>query len=309
MRQIPGMGGRDHGHDHGLARMGRPEQRRRLALTLGLAASYMVAELVGGLWTGSLALLADAGHMLSDVAALALSLFALWLAERPAPMARTFGYRRIEILAALANGTALLVVTILILREAWERMETPPEVQGLAMMTIAVGGLGVNLIGLWLLSGARAESLNLRGAWLHLLGDALGSVGAVAAGLLVWLFDWRLADPIASVLIALLVGWSAWSLLRETTEVLMEAAPPHLDVEEISAALCAVPGVEEVHDLHVWTITSGMVSLSCHVTAADGTATSTLLERLQDLLRTRFGIAHVTLQVEPRGFRETVEVC
>ena len=307
MRQIPRMGG--HDHSHGLDRMERPEQRRRLALTLGLAASYMVAEVVGGLWTGSLALLADAGHMLSDVAALALSLFALWLAERPAPMARTFGYRRIEILAALANGTALLVVTILILGEAWERMEAPPEVQGLAMMAIAVGGLGINLIGLWLLAGARADSLNLRGAWLHLLGDALGSVGAVGAGVLIWLFDWQLADPIASVLIALLVGWSAWSLLRETTEVLMEAAPPHLDVEEISAALRAVPGVEEVHDLHVWTITSGMVSLSCHVTAADGTATSTLLRRLQDLLRTRFDIAHVTLQVEPRGFRETVEVC
>jgi cobalt-zinc-cadmium efflux system protein len=289
--------------------MSRVEQRRRLAWTLAMAAAYMVAEVLGGLWTGSLALLADAGHMLSDVAALALSLFALWLAERPAPAARTFGYRRIEILAALANGSALVVVAVFILLEAWERSAAPPEVLGLPMLAIATGGLLVNVVGLLLLHGGRDQSLNLRGAWLHLLSDALGSVGAMTAGLCIYAFGWTLADPIASALIALLVLWSAWSLLRETADVLLESAPPHLDVADISEALCAMPGVASVHDLHVWTITSGMVSLSCHVTADANPSPAELLGRLQEVLRTRFSIEHVTIQIEPDGFEESVEVC
>lgn len=297
------------GHAHDAEGMSRAEQRRRLTWTLVMAASYMVAEVVGGLWTGSLALLADAGHMLSDVGALALSMFALWLAERPAPAARTFGYRRIEILAALANGTALVVVALFILREAWERSSAPPEVLGLPMLAIATGGLAVNVAGLLLLHGGRDQSLNLRGAWLHLLSDALGSVGAMTAGFCIYAFGWSLADPIASAVIAVLVLWSAWALLRETVDVLLESAPPHLDVAEISAALCAMPGVASVHDLHVWTITSGMISLSCHVTAQKDPPAGELLGRLQDLLRTRFSIEHVTIQIEPAGFQESVEVC
>ncbi len=299
-------------HDHHQAPgagLDRPEQRRRLGWTLSLAATYMVAEVVGGFWTGSLALLADAGHMLSDVGALTLTLFALWLSDRPSPTARTFGYRRIEILAALANGTALVVVAVLILFEAWERSSAPPTVRGLPMLLIATGGLVVNVIGLALLNRGKDQSLNLRGAWLHLLSDALGSVGAMAAGISIWLFDWSFADPLASALIAVLVLWSAWALLRETVDVLLESAPPHLDVDEISSALCGVPGVAEVHDLHVWTITSGMVSLSCHVTARDHDPPSQLLGRLQDVLRQRFSIEHVTIQVEPKGFEESVEVC
>lgn len=278
-------------------------------MTLGLAATYMVAEVVGGLWTGSLALLADAGHMLSDVAALTLSLFALWLAERPAPLARTFGYRRIEILAALANGTALVVVAVFILFESIERYADPPEVLGLPMLVIATGGLLVNVAGMLLIARGREQSLNLRGAWLHLLSDALGSVGAMAAGVAIWLFGIRIADPLASALIAVLVLWSAWALLRETVDVLLESAPPHLDVDEICQALCAVPGVGSVHDLHVWTITSGMVSLSCHVAAREGEPPADLLERLQSTLRDRFLIEHVTIQVEPHGFEETGPVC
>ncbi|MCP5066189.1 MAG: cation transporter [bacterium] len=299
-----------HGHAHGpSASLSRPEQRRRLAWTLALAAAYMVAEVVGGFWTGSLALLADAGHMLSDVAALALSLVALWLAERPAPVARTFGYRRSEILAALANGTALVVVAIFILIEAWERSAAPPEVLGLPMLAIATGGLLVNILGLFLLHGGRDASLNLRGAWLHLLSDALGSVGAMTAGLCVWLFGWTLADPIASAVIAVLVLASAWTLLRETVDVLLESAPRHLDVDEIGRELRNTAGVASVHDLHVWTITSGMVSLSCHVACRDDTPPATLLGELQDLLRERFGIEHGTIQVGPRNFEESVEVC
>lgn len=300
----------DHAHAHGPSEsLSRPEQRRRLAWTLVLAATYMVAEVAGGLWTGSLALLADAGHMLSDVAALALSLVALWLAERPAPVARTFGYRRTEILAALANGTTLVVVAIFILIEAWERSAAPPQVLGLPMLAIATGGLLVNLLGLMLLHGGRDSSLNLRGAWLHLLSDALGSVGAMTAGLCVWLFGWSLADPIASAVIAVLVLASAWTLLRETVDVLLESAPGHLDVDEISQVLASAGGVASVHDLHVWTITSGMVSLSCHVACHDDTPPTELLGELQGLLHDRFDIEHVTLQIEPRDFEESVKVC
>ncbi len=299
-----------HAHGHaGTSGGDRAGQRRRLAITCGLAASYLVAEVIGGLWTGSLALLADAGHMFSDVAALILSLFALWLSERPAPAERTFGYRRIEILAALANGTALIVVAIFIVFEAFERFEAPPEILGLPMLTIAGGGLIVNLIGLWVLHGGRDDSLNLRGAWLHVASDALGSVGAMAAGALVWAFGWSIADPIASVLIAVLVLYASWSLLRETVDVLLEAAPAGVDVGELEGALMGVEGVGEIHDLHVWTITSGMTSLSCHVHAEGTIDHHVVLTSLQQVLRERYAIHHVTIQVEPEGFEEQVEVC
>ena len=301
--------GHSHGHVHGLARLDRAGQRRRLAITCALAATYLVAEVIGGLWTGSLALLADAGHMLSDVAALALSLFALWLSDRPSPAAHTFGYRRIEILAALANGIALVVVAIFIVVEAFERLESPQPVLGIPMLGIAAGGLVVNLIGLWTLHGGRDESLNMRGAWLHVLSDALGSVGAMIAGALIWGFGWMIADPIASVVIAGLVLHASWALLRETVDVLLEAAPASVDIGDLERALVDVPGVAAVHDLHVWTITSGMTSLSCHVDS-DGTHDHhDVLTALQALLREKYAIHHVTLQVEPEGFEEQVDVC
>jgi cobalt-zinc-cadmium efflux system protein len=301
----------DHAHHAHGPRPGidRAAQRRRLGISLVLAASYMVAEVVGGLWTGSLALLADAGHMLSDVAALALSLFALWLAERPAPVAHTFGWRRFEILAALANGVALVVVAIFIVVEAFERMQAPTEVLGLPMLLIATGGLAVNLVALVILHGGRNESLNVRGAWLHVMGDALGSVGAIIAGGLIWAFGWRIADPIASVVISALVLYASWALLRETVDVLLEAAPAHLDVDDVRSALLSAHGVATVHDLHVWTITSGMVSLSCHVLLTPDVGDHHVLPSLQTLLRERFDIHHVTIQVEPEGFEEHVEVC
>jgi cobalt-zinc-cadmium efflux system protein len=301
----------DHAHAYGPASRAeaRAQDRRRLTFTLALSAGYLVAEVIGGLFTGSLALLADAGHMLADVGALALSLFAFWLAERPAGAGRTFGWHRFEILAALANGLVLALVAVLVLIEAVERLGAPPPVEGLAAFAIASGGLGVNLLGLALLRQGRERSLNLRGAWLHLAGDALGSVGAMASGLLIWAFDWRAADPLASAAIALLVLRSAWALLRETVDVLLEAAPSHLDVDELRGALVAEEGVASVHDLHVWTITSGMVSLSCHVHCKPGADGQALLLRLQELLRRRFAIHHATLQVEPAGFEEEVEVC
>jgi len=278
-------------------------------VTLALVAAYLVAEVVGGLWTGSLALLADAGHMFSDVGALALSLFAIWLAQRPASVERTFGYHRVEILAALANGVALIVVVLLILREAVERLNAPREVLGAPMLAVAVGGLVVNLGGLWMLHGGRESSLNVRGAWLHVLSDTLGSIGVIAAAFLVWAFGWTRADPIASIGIALLVIYASWQLIRETAGVLMEAAPRHIDVEEVRRVLAETRGVVSIHDLHVWTITSGFVSLSCHVESSHQVPDHELLAGFQELLRERFGIEHVTIQIEPPGFEGKARIC
>ncbi|MGH7458092.1 MAG: cation diffusion facilitator family transporter, partial [Longimicrobiaceae bacterium] len=218
--------GHNHGHAHGGSAGSR--NRERLAITLGLVTFYMVVEVVGGLLTNSLALLADAGHMLSDAGALALSLFAIWIAQKPATSKHTYGYYRTEILAALANGATLVAISIYIFVEAYQRFDDPPEVQGALMMGIAVGGLAINLIGLWILNAGKGESLNVRGAWLHVLSDALGSVGAILAGGLIWAFGWNWADPAASVTIGLLVLYSSWALLKETVAVLMEGTPGHI---------------------------------------------------------------------------------
>lgn len=288
-----------HAHHHS-----RSSSRYRLALTLGLAAIYMVAEIIGGLWTGSLALLADAGHMFSDVASLALSLFAAWVSERPPTSRRTYGFYRTEILAAMVNGATLVAIAVYILFEAYHRFRDPREVIGPAMLAIAVGGLAVNLLGLWLLSAGRDDNLNVRGAWLHVLTDALGSVGAIAAGALIWGFGWQWADPLASVLIAMLVIYSSWRLLAEAVAVLMESAPHGIDVDEVRAAMGAAPGVVDVHDLHVWSITSGLDSLSAHVVIEEGHSHSELLTALRAMLDERFGIDHVTIQIEPVDFEE-----
>ncbi len=287
----------------------RRDQRRRLAIALWLAASYMVAEIVGGLITGSLALLADAGHMLSDVAGLGLSFFALWLSQRPASEERTFGWQRVEILAALANGVALVAIALVIVIEAIERLGAPRDVEGGLMMLIATGGLLVNLASLAVLQRARDHSLNMRGAWLHVLSDALGSVGAIGAGAAIWAFGWEWADPVASLVIAVLITASAWHLLRDTVQVLLEGAPRHIRVGEVRAALLAVPGVAAIHDLHVWTITSGLVSMSCHVQSTNDVEHTSLLHALQETLARGFDIHHTTIQIEPEGFEEQSHVC
>jgi len=298
-----------HSHSHEHHTENRLGQRRRLAFVLVLAASYMCAEIVGGLLTGSLALLADAGHMLTDVAALSLSLFAIWLAQRPAGVEQTFGYHRVEIIAALANGVALIAVALFIVVEAIERLGNPSEVLGLPMLLVALGGLVVNLIGLFVLSGSHGDNLNVRGAWLHVLSDALGSVGAITAGALVWGLGWYWADPVASLVIAALVVNASWFLLKETVGVLMEAAPSGLDVDEIRSALAGANGVVGVHDLHVWTITSGLISLSCHVSKTVDVPSRDVLTALQVLLKRDFGIEHVTIQIEPEGFEDNGRVC
>ena len=291
-----------HGHHHGAE--ARRTSRRRLALTLVLVTLYMVAEVVGGLLTGSLALLADAGHMLSDAAALGLSLFALWIADRPPGSLRTYGYYRAEILAALVNGATLVAIAILVAVEAVGRFAAPPAVDARGMTVVAAGGLVVNVVALALLHGSRAESLNLRGAWLHVATDALGSVQAILAGILIWSYGWRWADPLASLAIAALVVWSAWGLLKEALAVLMEAAPGHIDVDSVRGAILEVGCVASVHDLHVWSIASGFDCLSAHVVAADGKERDALLDELRRMLHDRFGIEHITIQLESLGFPE-----
>jgi cobalt-zinc-cadmium efflux system protein len=285
-------------HDHHRPEGGSRGGVRGLRVTLALTACYLVAEVAGGIVSGSLALLADAGHMLSDVAALALSLVAIRIAQRPPTAQRTYGYHRAEILAALANGAALVAIAALIVREAAERFAHPPEVRAGLMLAVASGGLVVNLLSLALLHRHRASGLNLRGAWLHVLTDALGSVQAMAAGALIAWFGWRWADPLASLLIALLVAYSAWGLVRESVGVLMEGVPEGVDVDELGRAIGGVDGVTGVHDLHVWTITSGFVSLSVHAHVVPGRE-SAALSAIRSVIESRFGITHSTIQVEP----------
>lgn len=276
----------------------RAAAQGRVALVLGLSSAYMVAEAVGGLATRSLALLADAGHMLSDVLALALTLFAMRAAGRPATATRTFGHFRAEVLAALANAATLVVVAVVVIAEAWRRLRGPPEVDGAPMLAIAAGGLAVNLVGMWLLSRSRAVNLNLRGAWLHVLGDALGSVGAIASGALVWAFGWNWADPVASAIIGLLILRSALGLLREALEVLMEGAPSRLEVGAVRRALLAIDGVAAVHDLHVWSISTETASLSCHLVRKAEATEGAILSEARSRLVAEFGIEHSTIQVE-----------
>jgi cobalt-zinc-cadmium efflux system protein len=253
---------------------------------------------VGGLWTGSLALLADAGHMLTDVAGLGLSLLAVWFALKPPTAANTYGYFRMGILAALANGAVLFGIAGIILYEAYQRLWAPPPVHGRPMLVIAVVGLAVNLLAMRLLHGGADESLNVRGAYLEVLGDALGSVGVIAAALIIQTTGFVLADPLISAGIGLFILPRTWGLMREAVHVLMEGVPPHLDMREIERAMREAHGVRTVHDLHVWTLTSGKEAMSAHVLVEDLADGQHVLGDLQQLLRERFGIEHTTIQLE-----------
>lgn len=291
----------DRSHDHGPA-AGR--DTTRLKWTLGLVLAYMTAEVIGGIIADSLALLADAGHMLSDAGSLSLALFAMWIARRPPTPEKTYGYYRTEILAALANAVTLVLISLYIFYEAWKRFRDPPEVMGPLMMGVAVGGLLVNVVGLVLLHAGRRESLNVRGAWLHVMADAAGSVGVIVAGVFVWWRGWNLADPVASVFIGLLVLGSSWKLLKESTAVLMQSTPGHIDVDEVRNAVIGVRGVKAVHDLHVWTITSGMESMSAHVVVSGERPGREVLSEVRETIHERFGIDHCTIQLEPESFHE-----
>ena len=277
----------------------RGEESRRLKWVLAITGLFMVVEVVGGVLARSLALLADAGHMLTDVAALALSLVAMHVAQRPPSPEKTYGYVRLEILAALVNGATLLVIAGVIILEAWERMRAPVEVDGVVMLGVATLGLGVNVAGLLLLHSHSGKSLNVRGAYLHVMGDLLGSIGAIGAGVVILVTGWMPADPLISVAIAVLILVAAWNLVREATDVLLEGAPAHIDVSEVVAELGHIEGLDEVHDVHVWTLTSGFVALSGHGVIDDPSRHSAVLEEVRRRMRDR-GIEHVTFQIELR---------
>ena len=273
------------------------ETRRRLTLALAITAVVMVVEFVGGWLSGSLALLADAAHMLADVAALGLALVAAWIAQRPATPERSFGFMRLEILAALVNGAVLFAIAIGIGVEAWQRLRVPQLVNGPLLLAVAAVGFVANLAATVVLHRGHEHSLNQRGAYLHVLGDLLGSVGALIAGVIVLASGWVMADPIISVLIGGLVLVSAWRLVKESSDVLLEAAPRHIALSDVHERIASVPGVESVHDLHLWTVTSGVVAMSGHLVVKNPSDNQPVLEAVQTRMRA-LGIAHVTVQVE-----------
>ncbi len=285
-----------HTHDHS-----RPGSTRALRIVLALTAAFLVAEVIGGIVSGSLALLADAGHMLSDVLSLAVALFASWLAARPGGPSRTFGYRRAEILAALFNGVSLVAISIWIFIEAGMRLGDPPDVEGGLMLVIASAGLVVNLVAARILHSHADSSLNVSAAMRHVIADALGSIGAIAAALIIVTTGWEYADPAVSILIGLLIVASSYTILRDSLQILLEGSPPGTDVGEVGRAMAATAGVKEVHDLHVWTITSGFPALAAHVLVDRDTDCHATRRELEAMLHERFGLDHTTLQVDHEG--------
>ena len=289
------------GHSHELDASSAGRNRRALGVVLGLTTVFLVVEVVGGLITGSLALLADAAHMASDSASLALALFAFWLSGKPPTPNRSFGYKRAEILAALANGVTLVAVSIWIFVEAYRRIAEPPEILGGWMLAVAVAGLVVNLVGALVLFRSGGESLNLQGALRHVLADALGSAGAIAAAGIILLTGWRYADPLISALIGLLVLGSSWKLLRDSVNILLEQTPRGINANEVGKKMAGTEGVREVHDLHIWTITSGFPALSAHVLVGYDEDCHARRYELEELLAREYGIEHTTLQVDHAG--------
>jgi cobalt-zinc-cadmium efflux system protein len=283
-----------HSHDAGGH---RETNKKALAVVLALTATYMVAEVVGGLLTGSLALLADAAHMLSDNVALG---FALLAAKPPTPN-RSFGYKRAEILAALFNGVTIVAISLWIFYEAYQRFRDPPEVLGGWMMAVAVVGLAVNAAGMVILTRSAGDNLNMQGALRHVLADLLGSVGVIVAAAVIVLTGWRVADPVISVFIGALVLFSSWKLLRDSVNVLLEGAPPGIDAAEVGSRMVRVDGVEEVHDLHIWTVTSGFPALAAHVLVGDEEDCHQRRRDLEKVISGEFGIDHTTLQVDHVG--------
>ena len=288
--------GHHHGHSHGHS---HTANKNALLSAFLLIAAFMIVEVIGGVITNSLALLSDAGHMLSDAAALGLSFFAIKLGEKSVSQEKTYGYKRFEIIAAALNGLALIVISLIIFYEAIQRFFAPPKVQSTGMLIISVIGLLVNIVAAWILmKGDKDENLNVRSAFLHVIGDMLGSVGAIIAALLIMFFGWGIADPIASVIVAGLILVSGWRVTKDSFHILMEGSPTEIDANEVKAALGQIPLVREVHDLHIWTITSGYPVLSCHITIADEGVHDEILAQSQKILHDHFDIEHSTVQIE-----------
>ncbi len=292
-----------HGHGHGLSAGGL--HRSRLLTVLGITSVVLVAEIIGAALTGSLALLADAGHMFTDVAGITLAVLAVTFASRPATEERTFGYYRLEILAAVVNAVLLFGVAFFILWEAIQRWRDQPEVQGGLMLVFALIGLVANLVALFLLRSGAKVSLNVKGAYIEVLGDLLGSAAVIIAAVVIATTDWVRADAVASVAVALMILPRTWALLREAVDVLLEATPRGVDMSEVRRHLLETPGVVGVHDLHVWTITSGLPVLSVHVVVDDAALSdgggASVLDRLGDCLADHFDVEHCTFQLEPVG--------
>ena len=279
----------------------RSVQQKNLRRVLLLTGVFMVVEVIAGFFTGSLALLADAGHMLTDVAALSLSAFAMWMAGKPSTPENTYGYHRAEILAAVVNAVVLLLLATWILYEAYDRFGAPIQVLGIPMLLVGLIGLVVNLASLKLLDGHADESVNVRSAYLEVMSDAISSLGVILGGAIIWTTGWVLIDPLLSVGISAFVIWRTWALLSQAVHILMEGVPTGVDAREIGRAMAGVPGVKGVHDLHIWTITTGMDALSSHVVVPVGEDRAAVLQCLQQLLAERFGIEHVTLQIVEEG--------
>ena len=303
---------RAHKHSHGprdSSGRQRVEERSGLRVALILTAAIMVAEMIGGYLSNSLALIADAGHMLTDALALGLAYLALGFATRPPTTEKTYGWYRLEVLAALVNGVTLVVISLFIFWEAYDRIMAPQEVATTTMLLVAIVGLVANAVGLMFLSGHHG-SLNMRGAYLHVLGDLLSSVGVVAGGVFMWLTGNYLVDPILSVLIGVVIIVGAYRLLRESVDVLLEAIPSGMELEEVGLAIAEVDGAVGVHDLHIWSLTSGLHALSCHVEVSFGTLSrcDDLLDRINAMLRERFAITHTTIQIESEAYRRSAPI-
>ncbi|MGQ0582113.1 MAG: cation diffusion facilitator family transporter [Reyranella sp.] len=295
-----------HSHSHaaspGTTAAGRHKSSLRWALAL--TASFVGVEVVGGLLTGSLALLADAAHMLTDVGGLALALLAIRFAERPATPAKTYGYVRMEVLSALTNAVVLLLLTVYILYEAWQRFQNPPEILSGPMLAVAVAGLVVNLISMKLLMTGSSESLNVKGAYFEALSDMLGSLGVIIAALVVMFTGWTLADPVVGAGIGLFIVPRTWILLKQAIHILMEGTPPEVDLSLLEKKLLEIEGVTAVHDLHVWTITSGLDAMSCHLVVDDMARARATLASACEAMRSNFGLTHTTIQIEDQALRD-----
>ncbi|QOR68213.1 cation transporter [Cytobacillus suaedae] len=305
----------DHGHEHHdhhhHFKITREGNKKGLLIALLITTCIMFLEFFGGLLTNSLALLSDAGHMLSDTSSLFLSLIAIWFASRPPSPNKTYGFFRFEILAALFNGVSLFVIAGFIVWEAIERYFAPPTVASGTMIIIASVGLFANLLSAWALirKGDVKNNVNLRSAYLHVLGDALGSVGAIIAGIVMLLFSWYIADPVISVIVALLILKSAWGVIQHSIHILMEGTPITVDQQEVKNALREIKGVKDIHDLHIWTITSGLDSLSCHMVIEDQLDSQEILQQAIDKIKEKFHIDHTTIQIETSKIKHNDMLC
>ncbi|MGQ7245296.1 cation diffusion facilitator family transporter [Salinicola sp. V024] len=290
----------DHGHSHDHAPTVTADSAKRVKLAMILTAGFMLAEVIGGWISGSLALLADAGHMFSDSFSLGLALFAFYIGDRAPDKLRTFGYQRFQVLAAFVNGLTLVAISVWILIAAIERFTQPTEVLAGPMLVIAVLGLLINLVVFKILHGGDQENLNLRGAVLHVIGDLLGSVAAIVASIVIMLTGWMPIDPLLSMLAAALILRAAWKILRRSSHTLLEGTPEGVDIAQIRDALLGVEGVKGLHDIHVWGLTPQDPLLSVHLVIEAPELHDSVIERAYDVLQTRFGIQHATLQVETR---------